>query len=468
MWSCRRTTSSPFDTGDRRDGGSAASAAPEEHRTKMEKELINMKCHSQRILARDIYIDNDTRATGNNNNDLIIGPSGAGKTRGYVIPNILQAEGSLVVTDTKGNLCRQFRPYLESRGYQVIELNFARVDGNTWGYNPLSSIRYDQERGEYSQQDIIALSAIIAPVLTRDDPFWDQSAQIYLQALVGYVLECLPEEERSLNSVCRLSGLIGSITLDQMFRELGELKPDCFAVSRYRSMLTTRSASRTDACIRAFLDRHLLPLSYSGVSRMFSNRQQVSFEGIGTRKTAVFLTVSDTDRSNDQLVNLFYAQAFQRLVALADRCPDARLPVPVRFILDDFATNTVIPDFDNLISVIRSREISVSLVIQSLSQLESIYGRTKSQTIVNNCDNWLYLGGLDLQTAQEMSTRLNRTIQSVLNMSHDDAVVLTRGQAPRRCGKFVPEDHPFWKAAMARLAAAGKTGERSLPYERAV
>lgn len=427
-----------------------------------------MKCCSQRILARDIYIDNDTRATGNNNNDLIIGPSGAGKTRGYVIPNILQAEGSLVVTDTKGNLCRQFRPYLESRGYQVMELNFARLDENAWGYNPLAAIRFDREQGEYSQQDIISLSNIIAPVLTRDDPFWDQSAQIYLQALVGYVLECLPERERNLNSVCRLGGLIGSVTLDQMFRELGELKPDCFAVSRYRSMLTTRSASRTDACIRAFLDRHLLPLSYSGVSRMFSNRRQVSFESIGTRKTAVFLTVSDTDRSNDRLVNLFYAQAFQQLVAMADRRPGSRLPVPVRFILDDFATNTVIPDFDNLISVIRSRELSVSLIIQSLSQLESLYGRTKSQTIVNNCDNWLYLGGLDLQTAQEMSTRLNRTVQSVLNMSHDDAVVITRGQAPRKCGKFIPEDHPFWKVAQARLAVAGKTEERSIPYEKAV
>ena len=111
-----------------RGGGSAAPhAAPGEHQTEMEKELINMKCRSQRILARDIYIDNDTWATGNNNNDLIIGPSGAGKTRGYVIPNILQAEGSLVVTDTKGSLCRQFQPYLESRGYQVIELNFARM-----------------------------------------------------------------------------------------------------------------------------------------------------------------------------------------------------------------------------------------------------------------------------------------------------------------------------------------------------
>lgn len=427
-----------------------------------------MERNSTRILAKDVYIDNNTRVTGNNNNDLIIGPSGAGKTRGYVIPNILQAEGSLVVTDTKGNLCRQFQPYLESRGYQVIELNFARMDRNTWGYNPLAAIRYDRRRGQYNEQDVIALSAVIAPVLTRDDPFWDQSAQIYLQALVGYVLECLPVQERNLSSVCRLSGLIGSITLDQLFRELSELKPDCFAVARYRSMMTTRSANRTDACIRAFLDRHLLPLSYDAVSRMFSNQRQVSLEGIGMRKTAVFLTVSDTDRSSDPLVNLFYAQAFQKLVALADRSSGSRLPVPVRFILDDFATNTIIPNFDSLISVIRSRELSVSLVIQSLSQLESLYGRAKSQTIINNCDNWLYLGGLDLQTAQEMSVRMNRTVQSVLNMSHEDAVVLTRGRPPRRCGKFLPEDHPLWRAAQSRRAAAEQADERSVPYEQAV
>lgn len=427
-----------------------------------------MERNSTRILAKDVYIDNDTRATGNNNNDLIIGPSGAGKTRGYVIPNILQAEGSLVVTDTKGNLCQQFQPYLESRGYQVMELNFARMDRNTWGYNPLAAIRYDRRRGQYNEQDIISLSAVIAPVLTRDDPFWDQSAQIYLQALVGYVLECLPVQERNLSSVCRLSGLIGSITLDQLFRELSELKPDCFAVSRYRSMLTTRSANRTDACIRAFLDRHLLPLSYDAMSRMFGNQRQISLEGIGMRKTAVFLTVSDTDRSSDPLVNLFYAQAFQKLVALADRSSGSRLPVPVRFILDDFATNTIIPNFDSLISVIRSRELSVSLVIQSLSQLESLYGRAKSQTIINNCDNWLYLGGLDLQTAQEMSIRMNRTVQSVLNMSHEDVVVLTRGRPPRWCDKFLPEDHPLWRAAQSRRKAAEQADERSVPYEQAV
>lgn len=423
-----------------------------------------MSSQSKRILARDIYIDNDTRVTGNNNNDLIIGPSGAGKTRGYVIPNILQANESLVVTDTKGNLCRQFQPFLEARGYQVMELNFAHMERNTWGYNPLAAIRYDRKRQAFNEQDIISLSNSISPVVTRDDPFWDQSAQIYLQALVGYVLECLPRSEHNLNSVCQLRPLIGSVTMNQLFRELSELKPDCFAVQRYRSIINTRSANRTDACIRAFLDRSLLPLSHAGASAMFCCKQQVHLEHIAARKTALFLTVSDTDRSVDCLVNLFYAQAFQRLVALADRSPGSRLPVPVRFILDDFATNTVIPNFDNLISVIRSREISVSLVVQSLSQLEGIYGRAKSQTIINNCDNWLYLGGLDLYTAQEISVRLNRPLQSILNMPHSDAVAFTRGQAPRRCSKFLPEEHPDWAVAQSQRS----TGKKPHPIERSV
>lgn len=427
-----------------------------------------MKSTSKRILAKDILIENDTRATGNNNNDLIIGPSGAGKTRGYVIPNILQAEGSLVVTDTKGNLCRQFKPYLESRGYQVIELNFAQMNRNTWGYNPMAFIRYNKVREQYNQQDIISLSNLISPVLTKHDPFWEQSAQLYLQALMSYALECLPREERDLTSVMRLSGLIGSPVLDQLFRELGELNPDSFAVTRYRSMNTTRSAERTDACIRAFLDEHLMPLSYHDAAALFRHKRQINLDSIGLHRTAVFLTVSDTDRSCDTLVNLFYAQAFQRLVALADRSPGCRLPVPVRFILDDFATNTVIPDFSNLISVIRSREIAVSLVIQSLSQLESIYSPAESRTIINNCDNWLYLGGLDIQTAQEMSTRLNRTVQSVLNMDHGEAVVFTRGQPPRRCGKFIPEEHPAWRMAQSRRITTEQKTKGSVPYEQAV
>lgn len=134
---------------------------------------------------------------------------------------------------------------------------------------------------------------------------------------------------------------------------------------------------------------------------MFSCPQRIDFRSLGREKTAVFLTISDTDRSMDGLVNLFYTQALQTLCNSADKdYPDHRLPVPVRFILDDFATNVRIPDFDKIISVIRSREIYVSIILQSISQLSALYGSGESTTIINNCDNCLYLGGQDVEDCQ--------------------------------------------------------------------
>ena len=129
---------------------------------------------------------------------------------------------------------------------------------------------------------------------------------------------------------------------------------------------------------------------------MFSNPHQVDFRSLGRRKIALFINVSDTDRSNDKLLNLLYSQALHELCDSADCSPDGRLKVPVRFIMDDFAANAVIPDFDKVISVIRSREIYVSLILQSLSQLDSMYGKDRAMTIINNCDSCLYLGGQDV------------------------------------------------------------------------
>ena len=146
-----------------------------------------------------------------------------------------------------------------------------------------------------------------------------------------------------------------------------------------------------DASIKGILAQHLNVVTYSGVKRMFRMKEQVDMGAFLKGKTALFLSVSDSDRSQDALINLFYTQALQYLMTAADKQPDSRLPIPVRFILDDFSTNTVIPDFDKIIAVIRSREIYVSVVIQSLSQLEGLYGHAKSQTIINNCDHCLYL-----------------------------------------------------------------------------
>ena len=222
-----------------------------------------------RVIARNVLMNNDTRATGINNNDLIIGPSGAGKTRGYVIPNILQANESLIVADTKGNLCRMLGPYLRKRGYQVIDLDLTDVGGSDWGYNPLDFIHYDRRSRTYNEQDIMTISNLLSPVRSTRDPFWEQSAQMYLQALIAYVMECLPKGERNLTSVVQLSDLIGTAELDNLFRELSEITPNSFAVTRYRCMVRNRAAATTESCIRGTLATTLMPLSFHGIQQLF-------------------------------------------------------------------------------------------------------------------------------------------------------------------------------------------------------
>ena len=170
---------------------------------------------------------------------------------------------------------------------------------------------------------------------------------------------------------------------------------------------------------------------------MYRKPNRVDFRALGREKTAVFLTISDMDRSMDRLVNLFYTQAFQALCRSADRdYPGHALPVPVSVILDDFATNACIPDFDNIIAVIRSRGICVSIILQSISQLEAIYGQSRAMTIINNCDNLLYLGGQDVETARYISVKANKSADTILNMPLDEAWLFTRGRAPRKVEKY--------------------------------
>lgn len=401
-----------------------------------------MRNNSYRILAKGSLISNDTWATGINNNDLVIGPSGAGKTRSYVKPNLLQCSESLIVADTKGSLIREVGPVLKLHGYQVINLDFTDMLGS-YGYNPLDHIRYDKKRKKYVDQDIMTIANSLVPIEDEKNPFWEQAAKMYLASLIGYVLECLPEHEHTLEYVSKLFTQMQRETYgvpsqgEELFHELGLENPDSFAYKKYQLYKATADAEKMHASILGILAEKLDTLTYDGPLAMYNRKKRIDFSALGRKKTAVFLTISDTDRSADRLVNLFYTQALQALCRSADRdYPDHRLSVPVRFILDDFATNTCIPDFDNIISVIRSREIYVSVIIQSISQLNALYGPEKAKTIINNCDNCLYLGGQDVETAQYISVKANRTADSILNMPLGEAYLFTRGKAPQKVQKY--------------------------------
>lgn len=399
-----------------------------------------------RILAAGQPVSNDTRQTGLNNNDLIIGPSGAGKTRGYVKPNILQCNGSMIVADTKGALCAEVGGVLKQEGYKVMELNLADCAQSPYGYNPLAYIRRDHA-GRPSEQDILTLAACLVPIETKRDPYWETTARIYLESAISYVLECLPPEEQHFASVVRLVGEMGpNGCYKKLMRELAVTDPESFALSRYQMYQPVAdNASTTNACVYSFLASKLAPLSFAGAKRLFENPVRINIKELGRKKAAVFLTLSDTDSSMYRLADVFYTQALHTLCTLADRNPDHRLKVPVRFFLDDFASNAVIPEFDRIISVIRSREIYASVIIQSLSQLESIYGRAKAMTILNNCDNLLCLGaGRDLETAKYISAQANKPVSAVLNTSSGCAWLLTRGHGAKQVDKYDIRQHRFY------------------------
>lgn len=418
---------------------------------------------NQRILAKNHFISNDTRATGLNNNDLVIGPSGAGKTRGYVIPNILQCSGSMVIADTKGSLIHQVGPMLKSSGYDLLHLNFKDLDGSC-GYNPLDYIRTDPKTGRCREQDILTVAAALVPnTAVHSDPYWEYAARMYLASMIAYVMECLPPREQTLEYVAQLHGEMNSGNFDRLMHELKASDPDSFAVRAYRFFEGNSKAEKMHASITGILGEKLMPLTFRGACDMYAAKQRLDFRQLGRKKTALFLTISDTDRSMDRLVSLLYTQAMHALCDSADMdYPDHRLPVSVRFLLDDFATNAFVPDFHNITSVIRSREIYVSIILQSITQLNSLYGEANAATIVNNCDNWLYLGGQDVDTARCISTKANRTVSTILNLPLDRAYLFTRGSEPRLVEKYDLRQHPNY-CRLSEPAAPEKTEPQATP-----
>lgn len=422
-----------------------------------------MRDNSYRILAEGVTVSNDTWTTGLANHDLIIGPTGGGKTRSYVLPNLLNSRESFAVTDTKGSLRRQVGGILERRGFRVLELDFTNLMHSPWGYNPLRYIRWDSERECWNEQDIITVAAALVPVTSRTDPFWDLSARNFAEALIGYTLDNLPQEEHTLVSVAKLFSEAETGVLDELMREYCTICPDSFAAMRWKSLQGGRKADKTYSSILAILSQKLSNYSFGGVQALFQNPNQIDFGAISREPTAAFIHVSDCDFSLQNLTSLFYTQALQALIAEADSRPDNRLQIPVRLYLDDFG-NLIIPDVDKTISVIRSREISVSIVLQSVTQLDGLYGHDKAMTIIDNCDHLLYLGGQSVETARFIGAKANKPASAILNMALGKAWLFERGALPREVKKYDLTRHPLYRQ-LPEYAAQRAVPERETEEE---
>lgn len=394
------------------------------------------------IIADNHYYNMNCYETQLNNNVLVVGTSGSGKTRSIVTPNILQASGSYVVVDPKGNLYNKHKAYLEREGYVVKKLDFIHPEDSV-GYNFFHYIK--------STKDIVKIAHLLTYTMssfkkTGGDAFWDQSAELLLTSLISFLLENCNKDDQTLEGLIKLCNLCivnendASIEniMDQMMQSLKKRKPNSFAVKQYEKFRV--AAGKTLRSILITVNSKLGMFDYPEMQKMLK-KDEMELPMIGRQKTAIFVSVSDTDRSMDDMVSIFFTQAMNELCQYADYyCKDNRLPVPVRFIMDDFATNCIITDFPRMISSIRSRGISTMLMIQSEAQLFHTYG-DDGRTIIGNCDTYVYLGGNDVDTAKAVAVRCDVPVKRILYMPIGSCWIFRRGSEPAYAKIFPLEEY---------------------------
>ena len=408
------------------------------------------------ILTAERSSSMDSWQTGLNNNVLVLGSSGSGKTRNFLKPNLLECAGSYVVLDSKGQLYREVGPYLRGRGYKVDRLDFTTMEG-TVGYDPLHHVRW--RGGRPLGQDIIAIASSLFPREDMgQDPFWSSAAANYLASYIAYVFEAYPAWEQNMASVVSVFERACDGDSPAMFARLERQDSDSYAAALFRRARTTAHAEKMHASIMGIIAANIFPLTFDGALASFRRSRQIDFCALGHERRALFVTMDDMDKSLAPLTSLFVRQAFQSLCTHADaECEGGRLPVPVRFMLDDFA-NLNLPGIDDVLSVVRSREVSCTLICQTVSQLEARYGEPAANSIIGNCDRQLVLGFQDERTAHCFSLRANRTPSTLLETPAGSWWYFERGRRGACERAFDLGQHPAYAELVAASEAAGAGG----------
>ena len=370
-----------------------------------------------------------------NKNILVIGGSGSGKTRFFVKPNLLQCHSSYVVTDPKGTILQEVGALLERRQYRIKSLNLINFK-KSMKYNPLAYIR--------SEKDILKLvNALILNTKGEgeksSEDFWVKAERLYYSALIGYIwYEAEPEERNFITlldlinaSEAREDDEEFQSPVDLLFAKLEKEHPDHFAVKQYRKF--KMAAGKTLKSILISCGARLAPFDIVELRDLMAE-DELELDTLGDRKSALFVILSDTDSTFNFVAALMYSQLFNLLCDKADDFYGGRLPVHVRCLLDEFANIGQIPNFDKLIATIRSREISASIILQSQSQLKTIY-KDAADTIVGNCDSTLFLGGKEKSTLKEISELLGKETIDSFNQSENRGSQVSHGLTYQKLGK---------------------------------
>lgn len=446
------------------------------------KKLLDEKGPSNAIiLSNDVFLSLNTRYTQLNLNVVVIGGSGSGKSRFYVRPNLMQANTSFVITDPKGELLRSTGKMLEQLGYDVRVFNLVNMK-HSFNYNPFAYL--SDENGNFSDANVIKMVNVLMKNTKKEghsggDQFWEDSTEALLLALAFYLVYEGDEHEKNFGMMMELLHLAQASEedesyqspLDILFDDLEKEDPQHPAVRYYN--IYKKAAGKTAKSILISTAVRLKAFNNQDVAALTST-DNLNLWDIGDKKTALFVVIPDSDDTFNFLVAMMYTQMFDILYRRADYKYGGRLPVHVRFLLDEFANIGTIPNFEKLVATMRSREISVNVIIQNIAQLKKMY-KESWESIIGNCDSLLFLGGkepgtleylvkaIGKQTIDTLSINTSRgkgksisknegimgrelmTSDEIERMPSDHCILLVRGNYPFYNKKFVIERHANYK-----------------------
>lgn len=369
----------------------------------------SQKPYSQNILlTQNFRISLDTHEHRRCLNILVVGGSGAGKSRGFALPNIMQCCCSMVITDPKAELLRKTGGLLEKKGYEVRVFDLINPD-TSFCYNPFEYVHDDK--------DVLRLISNLIQNTTpkgsqSSDPFWEKSETALLQALMLYLLHEAPPEEQNFAMIMEMLGSAQvkeededyESPLDILFDRLEMRDPDSIAVKQYH--IYKQAAGKTAKSILISVGVRLAAFNLPQIAKL-TNTDELDLSSMGERKVSLFCCIPDADTSLNYLVGMIYSQLFQTLYYMADRVHGGALPVPVNCIMDEFPNVSLPNEFEKILATCRSRSIYCSIIIQNMSQLKALF-KDSWESLVGNCDEFLYLGGNEKETHKYVSELLGK------------------------------------------------------------
>lgn len=369
----------------------------------------SQKPYSQNILlTQNFRISLDTHKHRRCLNILVVGGSGAGKSRGFALPNIMQCCCSMVITDPKAELLRKTGGLLEKKGYEVRVFDLINPD-TSFCYNPFEYVHDDK--------DVLRLISNLIQNTTpkgsqSSDPFWEKSETALPQALMLYLLHEAPPEEQNFAMIMEMLGSAQvkeededyESPLDILFDRLEMRDPDSIAVKQYH--IYKQAAGKTAKSILISVGVRLAAFNLPQIAKL-TNTDELDLSNMGERKVALFCCIPDADTSLNYLVGMIYSQLFQTLYYMADRVHGGALPVPVNCIMDEFPNVSLPNEFEKILATCRSRSIYCSIIIQNMSQLKALF-KDSWESLVGNCDEFLYLGGNEKETHKYVSELLGK------------------------------------------------------------